>query len=423
MPSGSPGSRVSRETRLLLLTLLLSVVALLVLARIRFPERPATPALVPPLLTQFRTPTPFEDLANAVSTLEAEVSPSLQLLTIEPSPAGVSRVVPALRIGPYAAVALIGAATPNPDEGDVIARDRATGLAVVRTQPARSPERRVWTPQRVEAPRYLLVTEASPTGASLRPVFVGALRSTESFAWGTSVWIVPGHLDLARGAFAFTTEGALAGLIVDEPESQALVPADTVMAAAERLLTTEQVQPGTLGIQVQELTKPIANALGIASGVVVVHVEAGSPAAEGVVATDVIETLNDQPIANAHQWHARVARLAVGERVTLRVRRGGKTETVPVVAADASAGPAQPRLGLTMRPVSGVGAEVTLVGLGSIAALAGLRAGDIVTRAGPQPSPSPSQVSRAFDALPPGGTLLVAVTRGTDHFVVALAKR
>src|SRR5512134_3336427 len=107
MPSGSPGSRVSRETRLLLLTLMLSVVALLVLARIRFPERPTTPALVPPLLTQLTPPTPFEDLSNAVSALEAEVTPSLHLLKIEPFRSGVPRVVPALRLGPHAAVALI----------------------------------------------------------------------------------------------------------------------------------------------------------------------------------------------------------------------------------------------------------------------------------------------------------------------------
>jgi hypothetical protein len=393
-----------------------------VLARVRFPERSASPALVPPLLTQLRTPTPFEDLATAVSTLEAEVTPSLQLLTIEPSTAGVARVVPALRIGPYAAVALVGASAPNPAEGEIIARDRATGLAVVRTQPARTPERRVWTPQRVESPRYLLVTEASPTGASLRPVFVGALRSTDSVAWNTSVWIVPQHLDLARGAFAFTTAGALAGLIVDEPDSQALVPAEAVMAAAERLLTTEPVQPGTLGIQVQDLTKPIAAAAGIAAGVVVAHVAAGGPAAGHIVATDVIDAMNEEPIANAHQWHARTARLAAGERVTLRVRRGDAADRVTLTAADAMAVPAQPRLGLTMRSMPGVGAEVTLVEPGSVAALAELRAGDIVTRAGTQSSPAPAQVARAYDALPPGGALLAAVTRGGEHLVVALVK-
>jgi S1-C subfamily serine protease len=59
---------------------------------------------------------------------------------------------------------------------------------------------------------------------------------------------------------------------------------------------------------------------------------------------------------------------------------------------------------------------------GSVAALAELRAGDIVTRAGTQSSPAPAQVARAYDALPPGGALLAAVTRGGEHLVVALVK-
>ena len=148
MASGSPGSRVSRETRLLLLTLLLSVVALLVLARIRFPERPATPALVPPLLTQFAPATPFEDLSNAVSTLESQVKPSLQLLPIEPSPAGGARLIPALRFRSDAAVTLVGPGGSDPVGVEVVARDRATGLTVVRIPPAPAQDLRPWAPQR-----------------------------------------------------------------------------------------------------------------------------------------------------------------------------------------------------------------------------------------------------------------------------------
>ena len=44
--------RVSRETRLLLTAGVLAVAALWLLARIRFPERPATPNPVPAVLSQ-----------------------------------------------------------------------------------------------------------------------------------------------------------------------------------------------------------------------------------------------------------------------------------------------------------------------------------------------------------------------------------
>ncbi len=422
MASGSPGSRVSRETRLLLLTLMLSVVALLVLARIRFPDRPGTPALVPPLLTQLAPPTPFEDLSNAVSTLEAQVKPSLQLLTIGPSPAGVSRVIPALRFRSDAAVTLVGPTDADPVEGDVVARDRATGLAIVRTPPVPAQELRTWAPQREAYPRYLLVTEASPTGVSLRPVFVGALRSTTSFSWETRVWIVPPHLDLPRGAFVYTTTGALAGLVVDEPDSQALVPAEALIAAAERLTAAEQGRPGSLGIDVQQLTPSIAAAAGVTTGVVVVHVDPSGPAGDALVPTDVIEAINDQVVANPFQWQARVARLGAGENVALRVRRSGRTADVRLTAVEVPAAAAQPRLGLAMRTRSGRGAEVTLVHEASIADRAGIEVGDLITRAGEIPSPSPAEVTRAFEALPSGGALLVALTRGSEHLVVALTK-
>jgi S1-C subfamily serine protease len=423
MSPRGPGSRVSRETRLLLLTLLLSVVALLVLARVRFPGRPSTPALVPPLLTQLGPSTPFEDLSNAVSALEAEVAPSLQLLTIESSPAAASRVLTALRLRPDAAVALVGPTDADPAEGDVVARDRATGLAIVRTPLSPAPGRPIWTPQREAYPRYLLVTEASPTGTSLRPVFVGPLRGTTSHVWETPVWIIPDHLHVPRGAFAFTSAGAFVGLVVDEPDSQALVPAGAVMVAAERLMTTEQRPPGTLGVEVQKLTAPVAAAARVSSGVVVVHVEDGGPAADQLVPTDVIETLNDRPVVNPFQWNARIARVAAGESVVLRIRRGGQTREVGLTATDASSSaPTELRLGLAMRARAGVGAEVTLVHAASAGDRAGIAVGDVITRVGALAAPGPAQVIRAYEALPAGGALLVAVSRGTEHLVLALAK-
>jgi hypothetical protein len=56
---------VSRETRLLLMTMLMSVVVLVALARIRFPQRPVTPNIVSPLLAQLTSASPFEALASS----------------------------------------------------------------------------------------------------------------------------------------------------------------------------------------------------------------------------------------------------------------------------------------------------------------------------------------------------------------------
>jgi S1-C subfamily serine protease len=75
-----------------------------------------------------------------------------------------------------------------------------------------------------------------------------------------------------------------------------------------------------------------------------------------------------------------------------------------------------------MRARAGVGAEVTLVHAASAGDRAGIAVGDVITRVGALAAPGPAQVTRAYEALPAGGALLVAVSRGTEHLVLALAK-
>ena len=72
--------RVSRETRLLLTTALVAVAALWVLARIRFPDLPATPNPVAPLLSQLTLAPTFDGLASEVAQLQARLEPSLMII-------------------------------------------------------------------------------------------------------------------------------------------------------------------------------------------------------------------------------------------------------------------------------------------------------------------------------------------------------
>src|SRR3990172_11387893 len=78
--------RVSRETRLLLITVLISIVTLWVLARVRFPDRPVTPNPVPPLLAQLPARPAFEDLAFTVAEVESGLVLSLLALELEQRP-------------------------------------------------------------------------------------------------------------------------------------------------------------------------------------------------------------------------------------------------------------------------------------------------------------------------------------------------
>jgi S1-C subfamily serine protease len=421
--------RVSRETRLLLGVVLVSLVALWVLARLRFPERAATSNPVPPLLTQLAPRSTFDDLAFAVSQLTPRISTWLTVLEVtEPVAGSASHGLQAMRIRPDLAVTMM-----RPDDGakaaaaapglDVVASDPASGFAVIRVQsePLLPPD--IWSPRTPQQPRYLIAVDVSRDGPSLRPAFVGALRPVVSPTWSGTILAAPASADLASGTFVFSTEGAWAGLVTDHGGRPAIVPADVVIVMAERLLSEERRAPGWLGVAVQPLTPALRSATGADAGVIVTWVDARGPAFGRVEVTDVIEAVNGEGIATDEHWRARAARFRAGETLALRIRRKRgvaevRLSAVPRAAAEATEIP----LGLTMRAAERVGAEVLRVLPESAAARAGIQAGDLLTVVGELRAPTPAQTFRAFAATPKGTPLLVAVTRGGTHHVLTLQK-
>lgn len=420
METGPPRPRVSRETRLLFITVLVAIVTLWVLARIRFPDRAATPNPVPSLLTQLAARAGFEGLAVEVAGLESRLAPSLVALESDQD------VIPALRIRDDVAVTRL---TANRIANlaaslTVLARDPASGLAVIRVPMAPAPALTVWSPQRMQYPRYLIVSDVSRQGTSLRPIFVGSLYPVASPTWSESIWAAPARTDLATGAFVFTTDGALAGLAIEHEGRPAILPAEAVIRLAERLLREGIRDVGWLGVEVQALTPAIASIAGASPGVVVTWVDPKGGAAGKLLVTDVIESIGGDVIATLEHWEARLARLAAGDLLVLRVRRRGEVQEIQVTAGAApptSAG-ARP-LGLTMRAVPRIGIEIVRVDPGSAAARAGIEAGDVVTLVGEIERPTPAHVTRAFRAAPDDRPLLVGVTRGDRHLVLALGTR
>lgn len=432
---GPPRPRVSRETRLLFITVLISIVTLWVLARIRFPDRPATPNPVPPLLTQLAVRPRFEDLALAVAELESRLAPSLLALELdEPPPFGdqpafAQDVIPALRIRDDVVVTLLKTASgvasaPRPANLTLLARDPASGLAVIRVPTAPAPVLTVWSPQRMQYPRYLIVSDVSRQGTSLRPIFVGSLYPAASSMWSDSIWAAPAHTDLATGALVFSTEGRLAGLAIEHAGRPAILPAEALIRAADRLLREGSRNGGWLGVEVQELTPAVALAAGASGGVMVTWVDPRGAAAEKLAVTDVIETIGDEVVAGLEHWEARLARLAAGDSLVLRVRRRGEVREIQLTAGGAPPTLSEAHLlGLTMRAVPRIGVEVVRVDPGSAAARAGIEAGDVMTLIGEIERPTPAQVTRAFQATPEDRPLLVGVTRGDRRRVLALGKR
>lgn len=427
--------RVSRETRRLLATALLAVATLWLLARVRFPERPATPNPVPPLLTQLAVGPNFADLASEIGRLQGRLQPVL--LVLDRTSAGTQAATPViagpittLRIRNDAAVMVVPAGAR--DQGvsglDLIAVDRASGLAVVRVSsdaPVVPPI--PFAPERLEQPRYLIATTVTGNLASLRPVFVPSLHAVPDPAWSGPVWAVPEGTDLTAGSFVFTNDGELAGLAIEDNGRLAIVPGATLLADANRLVDAPRRADGYVGVEVQSLTPVLAAATGATTGVVVAWVDPRGPAAADLLVGEIIEAAQGQTVETKRHWDVYAARLRSGEAVAIRVRsREGVRELNLIAEPSGQRLPPDERrvraLGLTLRRIARTGSEVLRVDPQSAAEAAGLQTGDVITLIGNLNAPTPAQVRRTFASMSQEQPLLLVMTRGSTHRVLTLEK-
>jgi hypothetical protein len=425
--------RVSRETRLLLTTALVAVVALWVLARVRFPDLPATPNPVSPLLSQLATTPTFDGLASEVSQLRGRLEPwliALDASSLAPSVAAgptASRVT-ALRIHDDLGIILMPTTRARePGRADrLVATDRASGLSVVRVStespvPAPTP----WQPRRLDRPQVFMVTDAESERTGLRPVFVASLEPIASALWSDSIWTFSQRSGVLPGSFVFTTTGEFAGMVIEHAGRLAVVPSAILFAEFERLVAKPITPAGDLGIRVQSLTADVSAATGATVGVVVTWVNGEGPSSGVVRVGDVIEAADGSPLPTPEHWRVRLARLGANEALRLRIRRRGGLVDVqlqPPAPAPASPAPRNPSLGLRMRGMAGSGTEVLSVEEGSAAIRAGLAAGDVITLIGDVSSPTPAQVRTAFSTAPEGTRVLVGLTRGATHLVTTLTR-
>jgi hypothetical protein len=429
METSSPyRPRVSRETRLLLTAGVLAVAALWLLARIRFPERPVTPNPVPSVFSQLASGPKYDDLAGEIAQLQTRLQPSLLALGVasaSPDSPQAAHSTAGIRLRDDLGVTWIppGSNQAPGNDAIILAHDAASGLAVARVPIAVSTSPAItWTPRQLQQSRYLIASDVSSQGVSLRPVFVGSLEPIESPLWSERLWAVSARTDLAPGSFVFTSSAELVGLVIAYGGRLAIVPGATVLAEADRLLATPPGPAGTVGIEVQDLTPPIAAVTGAGVGVVVTWVDADGAGREQVMVGDVIEAIDGLALSSRRQWDVRMARLSVGETLMLRLRRNGELGDVALVGRAPAARPESRSLGLTLRARTKIGAEVVRVERASAADRAGLAVGDVITLVATVQAPTPAQVVQSFGSVDQGQRLMVAVTRGDAHFVTTLER-
>ena len=427
--------RVSRETRLLLATVCVATLALWVLARVRSlesgsgaPASPA-PALLGPLVGE------SHDQLNAdIARLEARIAPWLATLTVEPTTVGKGATppgsVPSVRVRGDLALAIAPAgSTVQPDAGiEVVGHDPPTGLTVIRYMTSAPPPLSIWPGEPPRSARYLMAAEPTAAGVTLRPFLARGVTEHVVRGWRQPLWRLPPTAAIAPGTALFTTSAEFVGIVVNDQSGPVLAPAQTVLDEMDRLLGRSNRTAGDLAIEVDELTPDVAGLVGVPSGLIVTWVDVSSPAAKALQTGDVIQRIDGQPVSTADDWLLAMARVLENDDVQLLVVRDGMPHDVHVTAS-AEPGPAAaarpvdakragPRagLGLDMRTERGQGISVRGVDAGSRAEEAGLAAGDLITRAGSVNAPTPAQLRQALAR----GPVLLAVTRGARHHVLAL---
>lgn len=181
------------------------------------------------------------------------------------------------------------------------------------------------------------------------------------------------------------------------------VPIDEAVRVADQLRTTGHVTRGRIGVQIGEVTKDVAESLGLAraQGALVQRVEAGSPAEKGgLEAGDIILKYNGTSIERSTDLPRLVGATKPGTRASLTIWRKGASRDVTLTIAELEpektakqqsqkAKPAAPAnaLGLFVSDLSELQKRELKLDNGVIvdaaegpAARAGLRAGDIVLR-------------------------------------------
>ena len=424
-----------REIRLLVLTIVVSAGVLGLLARFRFPAAPVPEAPVRPPLERLAARATYDDLALTMQQLEPTVRAQIAVLRVAPGQNSLEGTVPgyaaALRVrGDLLLAHLPPSAQVQGVVGDEdavpvpIAFDQVRELALVRATLPRAPSPTLLseTPS-VTAPTYLVEAAPGRGGAALRPLFAARADPFFDPRWDHPLLSLGPDIDAHRGAFAFALDGRLAGLLLSIDGMATLVPLSLLQAATEQLLQGVPAR-GDLGVRWQRLTPRLAAATGAAAGVVVGHVDPRSGKTVPLMAGDVVEAVEGDPVHSVEALDLRIARTPPGESLALHVRRAGEELDLTVVVGQAAEpAPARGReLGWELRPAPGRGSTIVRVAEGSLAAAAGLQAGDAIITFHRQQNPLPGDVDRIWKTAASGDALLVVITRQAGHLVLSLDK-
>jgi serine protease Do len=293
----------------------------------------------------------------------------------------------------------------------IVGADRRTDVAVVKIEASGLPAVKVGDVNRLKVGEWVMAI-GSPFGLD-NTVTAGIVSAKQRDTGDylpfiqTDVAINPGNsggpLINMRGEVVginsqiYSRTGSFAGISF-------AIPMDEAVRVSDQLRSSGRVQRGRIGVQIDQVTKDVAESLGLskAQGALVRGVETGSPAEKaGIEAGDVITRFEGQLIDKSSDLPRIVGAVKPGTRSTLTVFRRGSSKDVAVVIGEvepdrvaARRGDREERprpsaaaqnLGLTVADLSDaqksaakVKGGVRIESVADAAQRAGLREGDVI---------------------------------------------
>jgi serine protease Do len=337
----------------------------------------------------------------------------------------------------------------------VIGKDRATDIAVLKIQAANLPAVTLADSDQLEVGDVVLAL-GNPFGVG-QTVTMGIVSGLGRSGFGfngyenfiqTDAAINPGN----SGGALVDVDGRLVGIntaiISRSGGNQGIgfaVPINMARNVLERLVSGGKVSRGYLGIVPQDIDADLAKQFGLPdqNGALVGDVLPDAPAAKaGIKSGDVIVSVNDKPVTDAHGLQLTVSQISPGTPVAVKIIRNGFSKTVTVTLAElpgsevaandednANTGPATadaldgvtvadlvPQVREQLRvPASVNGALVSDVNAESNSADAGLQPHDLIVEINRQPVASAADAVRLCKAAR-GEHILVKIWRRNGNF-------
>jgi serine protease Do len=192
------------------------------------------------------------------------------------------------------------------------------------------------------------------------------------------------------------------------------IPIDEAIRVSEQLRATGRVQRGRLGVQIDQVSKEVAESLGLAKaqGALVRGVEPGSPAEKaGLEAGDIILRFDGKPIEKSTDLPRMVGNTKPGTRSVLQIWRRGSSRDLSITVGEVEAEKAAKKatapadkpattltakvLGLTVSDLSDAQKKelklrggVRVDAVTEVAARAGIQEGDVILALSNSETPS-----------------------------------